>query len=234
MLRLHRTSDHGWVVAEHIADHNHELSKKYGEKKHWPSHHHLDKYTKDLIRMLRENNIGITKLYSIMGNFFGAMENVPTTKRCLKTLCQIINKEQAYDDINKSLELFRQMMQKDPGFMYSVDSDEDDRIKTIMWTSTRSRLQYEHFGDVVMFDTTYKTNLYDMPFGLFVGVNNHFHSVLLAGVLMTDETHQTFEWVFNQFVAFMGGKPPQTILTGMLFLLSMYTFFEFVLPDEEQ
>ena len=84
MLRLHRTSDHGWVVVEHIVDHNHELSEKYGEKKHWPSHHHLYKYTKDLIRMLRENNIGITKLYSILGNFFGAMENVPTTKKMPK------------------------------------------------------------------------------------------------------------------------------------------------------
>lgn len=70
MLRLHRTEDHGWVVAEHISEHNHPLSETYGEKKHWPSHHHLDKYTKDLIRMLRENNIGVTKLYTILGDFF--------------------------------------------------------------------------------------------------------------------------------------------------------------------
>lgn len=46
-------------------------------------------------------------------------------------------------------------------------------------------------------------------------VYNHFQSVLLAGVLMTDETHETFEWIFKQFVSFMGGKAPQTILTGM-------------------
>jgi len=70
MLRLHRIEDHGWVVAEHISEHNHPLSETYGEKKHWPSHHHLDKYTKDLIRMLRENNIGVTKLYTILGDFF--------------------------------------------------------------------------------------------------------------------------------------------------------------------
>jgi len=86
MLRLHRTEDNGWVVVEHISEHNHPLSETYGEKKNWPSHHHLDKFTKDLIRMLRENNIGITKLYSILGNFFGSMQNVPATKRCLKTV----------------------------------------------------------------------------------------------------------------------------------------------------
>jgi hypothetical protein len=46
---------------------------------------------------------------------------------------------------------------------------------------------------LVTFDMTYKTNLYEMPFGLFIGVNNHFQSVLLDGVLMTDELADTFK-----------------------------------------
>ncbi|CAN6251593.1 unnamed protein product [Urochloa humidicola] len=82
-----------------------------------------------------------------------------------------------------------------------------------MWTSSRSRAQYQYFGDAITFDTTYKSNLYDMPFGLFVGVNNHFQSILLAGVLMTDETIETFQWVFREFAKLMGGKAPATILT---------------------
>jgi hypothetical protein len=48
-------------------------------------------------------------------------------------------------------------------------------------------MQYKYFGDVVTFDTTYRTNLYDMPFGLFVGVNNHFQSIILGGVVLRDE-----------------------------------------------
>lgn len=121
------------------------------------------------------------------------MENVSATKHSLKTVCQNINREQAYNDINKTLNLFREVRESDPGFMYSVDPDANGQIRTVMWTNSRSRLQYEHFGDVVTFDTTYKTNLYEMPFGLFVGVNNHFQSVFFGGVLMTDETHETFE-----------------------------------------
>jgi hypothetical protein len=35
-------------------------------------------------------------------------------------------------------------------------------------------MRYKFFGDAIIFDPTYKTNLYDMPFGLFVRVNNHF------------------------------------------------------------
>ena len=57
---------------------------------------------------------------------------------------------------------------------------------------------------------------YDMPFGLFVGVNNHFQTVLLGGVLMTDEKVESFKWVFKEFASLMGGKEPKTILTGKL------------------
>ena len=60
-------------------------------------------------------------------------------------------------------------------------------------------------------------NLYEMPFGQFVGVNNHFQSVLFGGVLMTDETTESFRWVFREFVNLMGGKAPPTVLTGLIF-----------------
>lgn len=85
------------------------------------------------------------------------MDNVPTTKRCLKTLCQQINKEHVEDDVKKTLEKFSEFMKDDPGFKYIIDPDEDGRIKTLMWTNSRSRQQYEHFGDAITFDTTYKT-----------------------------------------------------------------------------
>ena len=75
-------------------------------------------------------------------------------------------------------------------------------------------MQYRFFGDVITFDTTYRTKLYNMPFGLFVGVNNHFQSIILAGVLMRGEQEETFEWVSSEFVLMMGGPAPRTILIG--------------------
>ena len=47
-----------------------------------------------------------------------------------------------------------------------------------------------------------------------LGVNNHFQTVLLGGVLMTDEKIESFHWVFKEFASLMGGKEPKTILTG--------------------
>jgi len=83
--------------------------------------------------------------------------------------------------------------------------DQDGQIKTLIWINGRSRINYRCFGDVVTFDTTYTTNLYKMPFGLFVGVNNHFQTTFFGGMFMRDETAESFAWVFSEFVELMGG-----------------------------
>ena len=75
------------------------------------------------------------------------------------------------------------------------------------------KLDYEYFGDVVCFDTTYKKNKEGRPFALFVGINHHKQTIIFGVALLYDETFETFMWLFDSFQKTMFGKKPQTILT---------------------
>ncbi|XP_027109337.2 protein FAR1-RELATED SEQUENCE 5-like [Coffea arabica] len=74
-------------------------------------------------------------------------------------------------------------------------------------------IDYNFFGDVVTFDTTYKTNKEYRPLGVFVGFNQHRQIVIFSAALMYDETIDSFKWVFGTFLEVMCGKHPNTILT---------------------
>ena len=181
---------------------------------HWHSHRNIDPHTKALVTNLRDNNVGLTKVLCVIGSFFGSMEKIPFNKRSLRSLCASISRDHCEDDVKKTCDLFSELKMKDPNFVDSVLCDKQGNIMALMWTNGKSRMQYKSFGDAITFDTTYRTNQYQMPFGIFVGVNNHFQSVLFGGVLLTNETRETFQWVFKEFVNLMGGKAPATILTG--------------------
>jgi hypothetical protein len=119
--------------------------------------------------------------------------------------------------MEKTMAAFSTIREKDSGFAVQIETDEQSRVRSLMWSHGTSRRNYAAFGDVVTFDTTYRTNLYNLPFGLFVGVNNHFQSTIFAAVLLTEETTESFKWAFSTFVRMMGGVTPKTILTGICF-----------------
>jgi hypothetical protein len=65
---------------------------------------------------------------------------------------------------------------------------------------------------VIIFDTTYLTNKYDMPFAPFIGINHHGESIILGCGLLSGEDTDSFVWVFRQWLQSMCGIAPKTII----------------------
>jgi hypothetical protein len=87
------------------------------------------------------------------------------------------------------------MQEENPRFFYAIDLDDEDRIKNVFWVDAKGREDYQVFGDVISFDTTYITNKYKMPFAPFIGVNNHFQSRLLGLCITLRRVHAYFHMV---------------------------------------
>jgi hypothetical protein len=145
-------------------------------------------------------------------------------KQSVRSTCAKIARDNMRDDIGKTMHILEDMKAKDPGMVVRYQLASKGRIKSMLWCSGKNRLDYERFGDVITFDTTYKTNLYNMPFDLFVGVNRYFQTIIFGGVLLMTEKTSDFKWAFTSFVDVMGGRLPKTILTGMIPPLMQITF----------
>ncbi|BFG31912.1 hypothetical protein CerSpe_181860 [Prunus speciosa] len=112
-------------------------------------------------------------------------------------------REMKLGDTGGVLEYLQQMQLNDPNFFYAIQVDEDDLITNIFWADARMMVDYDYFGDVVCFDTTYRKNKEGRPFAMFVGVNHHKQTIIFGAALLYDETIQTFTWLFDTFVKAM-------------------------------
>ncbi|CAL5360469.1 unnamed protein product [Camellia sinensis] len=92
------------------------------------------------------------------------------------------------------------------------DKDQENWLGKLFWADSRSRLDYAAFGDVLVFDTTYKTNAYNKPFVIFVRVNNHFETTIFACNLLVDETIATYTWILQKLLETMDNKRPVSVL----------------------
>lgn len=111
------------------------------------------------------------------------------------------------------LEYLKRMQAENPAFFYAIQVDNNNCMTNVFWADAKSRVAYRHFGDAVTFDTTYKKTKYMMPFATFRGVNHHLQSVTFGCALLMDETKGSYVWLFETWIAAMGGRHPVSLVT---------------------
>lgn len=63
----------------------------------------------------------------------------------------------------------------------------------------------------MVFDTTYRTNKYNMICAPFVGLNHYWKNVFFGCAFLLNKTIASFVWAFQSFLETMGNKAPKTI-----------------------
>jgi hypothetical protein len=119
----------------------------------------------------------------------------------------------AEGDVEALLVFFDKMQAQNSNFFYNWDMDDEGRLKNVCWVDARSRVAYQHFCDVICFDTVYLTYQFVIPLVAFLGINHHGQFVLLGCGLLGDESPETFAWLFKKWLKCMNDKSPEAIVT---------------------
>ncbi|XP_021753449.1 protein FAR1-RELATED SEQUENCE 5-like isoform X2 [Chenopodium quinoa] len=116
-------------------------------------------------------------------------------------------------DGNQLIKYFAKRHVDETDFYYDFEQDDSGALVSFFWRDGRMMRYYHYFGDLLVFDTTYRTNKYGMICAPFVGMNHHGNNVMFGMGFILNERTESFDWLFDTFLHSMGRKSPITIMT---------------------
>nr|XP_043637803.1 protein FAR1-RELATED SEQUENCE 7-like [Erigeron canadensis] len=213
MIQVTLSEQGKWVVDKFEDEHNHPLDNLSQVPRQW-SHKvfHRSKECKDLVKLMSQQGIIPSAITKIVNAYKGNLEDKLTRIQC----SAIVGEERKFNlgkECHGIIMHFQEKAKVDKDFYFAIDLNTDGTFKSVFWADGRSRSAYNQFGDVVVFDVTYKTNTFGLPFAPFVGVNHHGQTILFGAALLENETEVTFTWLFKNFLECMYDCPPISIIT---------------------
>nr|KAJ0225756.1 hypothetical protein LSAT_V11C100006250 [Lactuca sativa] len=215
MFRISKKKDGKWFVDLFDDTHNHELSmtptKVMKHRSHAKFHRTME--CKSLMVELNQAGLKPSQIKKAINAMKTSNEVDVTSKQCV----DVLSEQRKHNKGREFYGLIKHLQDKalvDNDQYYVVDLCSDGCPRNIFWADGRSRDDFTKFGDVVVFDVTYMTNKFKMPFAPFTGVNHHGQSVLFGGALLENEKEETFVWLFEHFLKCMFSKYPKAIITN--------------------
>ncbi|XP_022883491.1 protein FAR1-RELATED SEQUENCE 5-like [Olea europaea var. sylvestris] len=183
---------HGFCVIRKVdLDHNHKMSPS--KLRLYRCNREISAHVKRKIEVNDMAGIPLHKSFNSAVVKVGGFENLTCVEKDCRNYIEKVRRLKLREGDAATIQsYFSKMQAQCSRFYFSIDLDEELRLKNVFWVNNRFPQAYKEFGDVVTFDTTYLTNKYDMSFAPFVGVNHHGQSTLLGCGLLSNENTDTF------------------------------------------
>ncbi|KAL0442312.1 UNVERIFIED_CONTAM: protein FAR-RED IMPAIRED RESPONSE 1 [Sesamum latifolium] len=204
-MHVKRRQDGRWTISSFVSEHNHELVLDQAGRTSLDICHH-NVYALNAVQAKKK------KTFMSMSQQSGRMQKVEGHATACSSFCGL-RLGFRDGDAQVMFEYFSCMQDENPYFFYAMDLDREQHLKNVFWVDAKGRIDYQIFGDVVLFDTMYKKNEFKLPFVPFIGVNNHFQFLLFGSALVADESKSTYVWLMRAWIRSMHGQAPKVILT---------------------
>jgi len=203
-----------WFVKDFIDEHSHQLAP--------PdlacllrSHRRIRDEQKADIAEMEISGIRKHQIMDILETRYGGYDKVGFIARDIYNFCYRYNQGTIdAGDAKTMISHLGERQQRDPQFFFKYLVDVEGHLKGLFWSDSQSQIDYAAFGDVVIFDSTYRTNKYNMPFVPFVGVNHHRSTVVFGCGIISHETSEAYEWMLRTLSLAMGQKHPISVITN--------------------
>ncbi|KAL6533104.1 hypothetical protein OROMI_027216 [Orobanche minor] len=200
-------------VANFESNHSHELAT--AETAHLlRCNRYLTSADKSTLTHMTEIGIRPSKAMNFIQSLVGGTGKLPFMRKDGYNFLQKQKMEKIrYGDVNMAFNMLDGMRLHDPGFVLKHTENADGALATMFWCDSQSKVEYEIFGDVLVLDSTYKTNTYRFPLVILSGANNHASNCIFGAGIVCSETIQSYRWLLRAFKDAMNDKLPSAVIT---------------------
>ncbi|XP_025642007.1 protein FAR1-RELATED SEQUENCE 5 [Arachis hypogaea] len=202
-----------WKVRKVILDHNHELTPR--RMVHMiPKFRRISDAAKANIDGMRGYGVSTSKILGYMAGVAGGYSLLGFTKKDAYNYIDHMRRAKVVNgDSNAAIVYLEGKAAADPMSMARYNVTKDGMLANMFWADGPCRVDYQYFGDVVAFDSTYKKNKYQRPLVIFSGSNNHKQTTIFGFGLVLDETIESYTWMLENLLEVMCNKQPSVVVT---------------------
>ncbi|CAN6458526.1 unnamed protein product [Victoria cruziana] len=212
-LHVKREKNGKWIVKKFVKDHNHALADP-SEAQYLRSHRNVTRTMQSLIDTCMSSGLHVNLLSSYLRDKSGGAGNFGTTEQDQKEHIHDIRKRiLGKEHVQSILDCFKHMQTENPAFFYAIQVNGEGHVTNYFWADARSRMTYEHFGDVVTFDMISNTSRSKLPVAVFTGLNHHRQVLFFGCGVLLDESESSFVWLFSTWLEAMSGPHPVSLIT---------------------
>ncbi|PKA48958.1 Protein FAR1-like sequence 5 [Apostasia shenzhenica] len=169
-----------------IEKHNHPLATPK-DRHLLRSHRDVREINATVLRSLSKVGVRTCDVFAYIVDQADDIENIEFSKR---DAYNFINREKLLrieaSDASSLLKLFRGCRKSDPFFEWDAKFDEEQRLTNFLWVDGHCKVDYDAFGDVIIFDISYQMNTYNLACAPLIVVNNHKQNAFFWAAFLVD------------------------------------------------
>ncbi|XP_015958909.1 protein FAR1-RELATED SEQUENCE 5-like [Arachis duranensis] len=202
-----------WKVRIVATEHNHDLTP--ASMVHLiANHREMTDAAKAQIDGLHASGIATSKIVGYMAGMAGGYSLLGFLKKDVYNYVDKTRRANISDgDANAAVVYLEGKAGSDPMSVARYSITKDARLANLIWADGASRVDYQHFGDVLALDSTYKKNKYKKPLVIFSGSNNHKKTTIFGFGLLFDESVSSYKWMLENLLEVMCRKKPSAVVT---------------------
>jgi len=88
-----------------------------------------------------------------------------------------------------------------------ISCDENDRLKNFIFSSQNMKHLYKKFNDIILMDSTYRTNKYKLPLYIIAGINENSKIFIVGFGVVRSEEAKDVDWILRELFSFLEDSP---------------------------